>query len=330
MTASDFLVLDHIGKTFAPPRRPFGLKGGSRPGTRAVDGVNLAVRSGETFGLVGESGCGKSTLARIVAGLTRPTTGTIRFPGTEANGRKPRLQMIFQDPFSSLNGRWTVGRIIAEPIRVHRLRSGRTAVRSRVFELLEHVGLSPIDADKYPQEFSGGQRQRISIARALAGEPDFLILDEPTSALDVSVQAQILNLLKDLQRELGLTCLFITHNLAVVRLMANRVGVMYLGQIVEEAETPVLFASPRHPYTRLLIDAAPDLDTSDRSLHPIAGEIPSPHSPPSGCRFHTRCPRARDRCAIEEPLPDSLGATTMLRCHFPLEPGTKPIVRAVG
>jgi peptide/nickel transport system ATP-binding protein len=200
---------------------------------------------------------------------------------------------------------------------VHGLRRG-AAVRNRVHELLEQVGLAAADASKYPQEFSGGQRQRISIARALAGEPDFLILDEPTSALDVSVQAQILSLLKDLQREFGLTCLFITHNLAVVRLMANRVGVMYLGQIVEQAETATLFATPRHPYTRLLIDAAPDLDTSDRALRPIAGELPSPLSPPPGCRFHTRCPRAQDRCVAEEPGQTRDGDDTMFRCHFPL------------
>ena len=319
MPDADFLVVDNVSRVFRPVSRSLGiLSGRAAAGTRAVDSVSFTVRQGQTFGLVGESGCGKSTLARLVAGLMSPTSGSVRFGTTEAKHRKPRLQMIFQDPFSSLNGRWTVGRIIAEPIRVHGLRRG-AAVRSRVFELLESVGLSAADAAKYPQEFSGGQRQRISIARALAGEPDFLILDEPTSALDVSVQAQILNLLKSLQEELRLTSLFITHNLAVVRLMADRIGVMYLGQIVEEAETDTLFGAPRHPYTRLLIDAAPDLDTHDRSLHPIAGDLPSPSSPPSGCRFHTRCPRAAAPCVENEPVLTVTPEGSTFRCHFPLE-----------
>jgi peptide/nickel transport system ATP-binding protein len=320
MPDSEFLVVDHVSRIFKPAGSFGFLSRKGQAGTRAVDSVSFAVRRGETYGLVGESGCGKSTLARLVAGLMTPTSGAIRFEGAEVSGRRPRLQMIFQDPFSSLNGRWTVGRIIAEPIRVHGLRRG-AAVRTRVLELLESVGLSAGDVSKYPQEFSGGQRQRISIARALAGEPDFLILDEPTSALDVSVQAQILNLLSGLQRELRLTSLFITHNLAVVRLMADRIGVMYLGQLVEEATTSDLFRSPRHPYTRLLIDAAPDLDTYDRSLHPIAGDLPSPSAPPPGCRFHTRCPRAQGRCVAEEPGITTSSDGTTFRCHFPLEPG---------
>jgi peptide/nickel transport system ATP-binding protein len=321
-----FIVVDQVSRVF---RRTGSLGIFSRKnqaGTRAVDRVSFTVRRGETYGLVGESGCGKSTLARLVAGLLTPSAGTIRFEGAEAAGRRPRLQMIFQDPFSSLNGRWTVGRIIAEPIRVHGLRRG-AAVRARVFELLESVGLSAADASKYPQEFSGGQRQRISIARALAGEPDFLILDEPTSALDVSVQAQILNLLKTLQQELRLTSLFITHNLAVVRLMADRIGVMYLGQLVEEAQGTDLFRSPRHPYTRLLIDAAPDLDTHDRSLHPIAGDLPSPSAPPPGCRFHTRCPRAQALCIETEPAMTQAADGTAFRCHFPLDDGSAPAAR---
>ena len=230
----------------------------------------------------------------------------------------PRQQMIFQDPFSSLNGRWTVARIIAEPIILKRLRSG-PAIRVRVEELLQQVGLSAADAEKYPQEFSGGQRQRIAIARALAGEPHFLILDEPTSALDVSVQAQILNLLRDLQRDLQLTCLFITHNLAVVRIMADRIGVMYLGRIVEIGTADALFANPRHPYSALLLKAAPDLDIVDRSLHPVPGELPSGLSPPSGCSFHPRCPRARDLCKASEPKLGNASGEGIVACHFPLD-----------
>jgi peptide/nickel transport system ATP-binding protein len=319
MSGAEFLTLDRVTKVFLPPSRGLKLFGrGSVLGTRAVDQVSFTVALGETYGLVGESGCGKSTLARMVAGLTPPTSGEIRFAGKGTGAARPRLQMIFQDPFSSLNGRWRIGRIIAEPVKLHRLRK-RGELSERVSELLESVGLSANDKAKYPQEFSGGQRQRISIARALAGEPDFLILDEPTSALDVSVQAQILNLLKGLQQDLGLTSLFITHNLPVVRLMADRIGVMYLGQLVEEAPTTQLFRAPRHPYTRLLIDAAPNLDTSDRRLHPIAGELPSPSATPQGCRFHGRCPRAQSICAVEEPAVTRAENGATFRCHFPLD-----------
>ncbi len=230
MSASDFLILSHVSKVYRRNQSLLErLKKNEAGGTKAVSDVSLTVRHGETMGLVGESGCGKSTLARLVSGLMAPTSGEISFPPS-ASGNKPRLQMIFQDPYSSLNGRWTIEDIIAEPIRVHKLRQGRAAIRARVDELLVQVGLSAADAEKYPQEFSGGQRQRICIARALAGEPEFLILDEPTSALDVSVQAQILNLLRDLQKNLHLTSLFITHNLSVVRIMADRIGVMYLGE----------------------------------------------------------------------------------------------------
>nr|WP_256515505.1 ABC transporter ATP-binding protein [Alsobacter ponti] len=281
---------------------------------RAVDGVSFTIRPGETFGLVGESGCGKSTLARIVAGLMTPSGGVIRFgSGGEA---KPRIQMIFQDPFSSLNARWSVGRIIAEPIRVHGLRRPEE-IRDRVGELLTQVGLSPADAAKYPQEFSGGQCQRISIARALAGEPEFLILDEPTSALDVSVQAQILTLLRDLQARFGFASLFITHNLAVVRLIAQRTAVMYLGQIVEMNETEALFSHPRHPYTRMLIDAAPDLDLSDRELRPIEGEVTAGVIEPGLCRFEPRCPWARDDCR-RTPCAEFRDGEGSYRCLYPL------------
>ena len=311
MSGRTLLTFERVSKVFSARRGVFSaLTRAPAPDTRAVDGVSLTIARGETFGLVGESGCGKSTLARIAAGLITPTEGAVRFTG--ARGRAPRVQMIFQDPFSSLNPRWRVGRIIAEPIRVHRLRAP-SAVGARVAELLAQVGLPAGDAEKFPQEFSGGQCQRISIARALAGEPDFLILDEPTSALDVSVQAQILTLLLDLQTRLGLTCLFITHNLAVARALAGRTAVMYLGEIVELNDTETLFSHARHPYTRLLIDAAPDLDAQDRTLHPIPGDIAG--AAPGGCRFHPRCPRAQARCRIEAPALEA-----DVRCHFPIEP----------
>lgn len=316
MSARNFLTLVNVCKVYRRNQSLLErLKKTGADGTKAVSDVSLTIRHGETMGLVGESGCGKSTLARLVSGLMEPTSGEITFR-KDASGKKPRLQMIFQDPYSSLNGRWTIEDIIAEPIHVHKLRQGRTAIRARVDQLLTQVGLSSADAEKYPQEFSGGQRQRICIARALAGEPEFLILDEPTSALDVSVQAQILNLLRELQKNLHLTSLFITHNLSVVRIMADRIGVMYLGELVEEAPSEELFRRPRHPYTRLLIDAAPDMDTNDRSLHPIAGELPNPAYPPSGCRFHTRCPFAQEICRNAAPPQKTTGTGGMFRCHF--------------
>ena len=254
---------------------------------RAVDRVSFEVAKGETLALVGESGCGKSTVARLIVGLHAPTEGRLEFHGR-------RMQMIFQDPYASLNPRWRVRRIIEEPMLF-------LEKKREVAELLRQVGLSPDDAERYPHEFSGGQRQRISIARALAGEPDLLICDEPTSALDVSVQAQILNLMSELQARLGLTYLFISHNLAVVSLIADRVGVMYLGRLVEIASAKDLFSRPRHPYTRMLIDALPDLDMSGKSRTPVAGEVPNPLAPPPGCAFHPRCPHANERCRVERP-----------------------------
>jgi peptide/nickel transport system ATP-binding protein len=254
---------------------------------RAVDRVSFSVEPGETLALVGESGSGKSTIARLIVGLYAPTEGRVAFSGR-------RMQMIFQDPYASLNPRWRVRDIVAEPIRA-------LHTSKHIDELLVQVGLSADDGDRYPHEFSGGQRQRISIARALAGEPDFLVCDEPTSALDVSVQAQILNLMTDLQSRLGLTYLFISHNLAVVSQVADRVGVMYCGRIVELATATELFSRPRHPYTRMLLDAVPDLAMSGKPRTPVAGEVPNPLAPPPGCTFHPRCPHANERCRTEVP-----------------------------
>jgi peptide/nickel transport system ATP-binding protein len=277
---------------------------------KAVDGVSFAVPKGRTMSLVGESGCGKSTVARLAVGLYRPTRGRILFEGRDlarADHRvdltplRQRLQIIFQDPYASLNPRWRVGEIVAEPIRAHGKAPGGRERAARVAALLTQVGLSPRDAEKYPHEFSGGQRQRISIARALAGSPDFLVCDEPTSALDVSVQAQILNLMKDLQGRLGLTYLFISHDLAVVYHISDLIGVMYLGRLVETGPARAVFRQPRHPYTRMLLDAIPDLELSGRRRIPVAGEVPSPIDPPSGCHFHPRCPFADSRCRAERP-----------------------------
>ncbi len=290
---------------------------------RAVDGVSFAIRKGTTLSLVGESGCGKSTVARLVVGLYTPTFGEVRFDGmplAEARAdptKRQRMQMIFQDPYASLNPRWRVRDIIAEPIRAFGLVAGREAQQKRVGELLTQVGLNPLDGDKFPHEFSGGQRQRISIARALSSNPEFLVCDEPTSALDVSVQAQILNLMKELQQRLGLTYLFISHNLAVVRQVSDTVGVMYLGKVVELAPSETLFRTPRHPYTRALMEAIPDLDMTGRQRIPVGGEVPSPITPPPGCTFHPRCPLANERCRAEVPrmLPARGTPETTVACH---------------
>jgi peptide/nickel transport system ATP-binding protein len=276
----------------------------------AVDGVSFQIRKGRTLALVGESGCGKSTVARLLVGLYQPTRGNVTFDGQDAHaafqtpqGRKlrRRIQMIFQDPYASLNPRWTVEHIIGEPMREHGIITERGELEHRVGELLKSVGLSPLDMAKYPHQFSGGQRQRISIARALATQPEFLVCDEPTSALDVSVQAQVLNIMKDLQRERGLTYLFISHNLAVVRHVSNEVGVMYLGRVVELADKQQLFGNPRHPYTRMLLDAIPKMHDTGRARTPVQGEVPNPLNPPAGCAFHPRCPHANARCKTERP-----------------------------
>jgi len=303
--------------------RPFLQRLFSRePGRhlRAVDDVSFAITTGTTFALVGESGCGKSTIARLAVGLYQPTAGDILFenrPLSSARAQpalRRRMNMIFQDPYASLNPRWRVRDIVAEPIRVFHLATRPNEVQGRVGALLAQVGLTVRDGEKYPHEFSGGQRQRVSIARALASEPDFLVCDEPTSALDVSVQAQILNLMRDLQRRLGLTYLFISHNLAVVRHMADRLGVMYLGRIVEQGPAETIFQTPRHPYTRLLLDAIPDLEQIGRARTPVGGELPSPIAPPPGCAFHPRCPLANERCRVEKPLHTVVGEVEVA-CH---------------
>ncbi|KXG87500.1 ABC transporter ATP-binding protein [Agrobacterium bohemicum] len=281
----------------------------------AVQDVTFIVQKGKCLALVGESGCGKSTVARLVTGLYEPTEGAIVF-APASDGKPMEAQMIFQDPHASLNPRWRVGDIIAEPIREFGLRDSPAAESERVADLLKIVGLSPDDSRRYPHEFSGGQRQRISIARALASEPEFLVCDEPTSALDVSVQAQILNLMRKLQDELGLTYLFISHNLAVVRHMADRIAVMYLGRIVEEADTEALFANPQHPYTKLLLQTIPDVASPNRDRALMGGEPPSPLDPPKGCAFHPRCPLAADICSRDAPKSRERQGGGVVACHM--------------
>ena len=307
----------------SPPFLNRVIEGSRRQVVKAVDGVDFEIERGKTLSLVGESGCGKSTVARLVVGLYEPTDGHIEYEGvnlTDLNDRKEeadlrgRMQMIFQDPYASLNPRWRVSDIVAEPIRHKKMFDNKEDVVHRVGEMLTQVGLSPADGEKFPHEFSGGQRQRISIARALAGKPEFLVCDEPTSALDVSVQAQILNLMKDLQEEFGLTYLFISHDLAVVDHVSDNIGVMYLGRICELTETKELFSNPRHPYSRFLLDAIPDLEMTGRQRIPVAGEVPSPINPPSGCTFHPRCPFANDRCKQEVPELRDVGGTRVA-CH---------------
>ena len=319
MTRSDISALDvvHLDKTFDVSASFLNrlLYGRKRQMLHAVNDVTFSVPLGGCVSLVGESGCGKSTVARLVTGLYEPSAGEIRFaPGK--SGAPLSAQMIFQDPYASLNPRWRVKNIIAEPLRELKLRNSEAEIADRVAELLGIVGLNIADGEKFPHEFSGGQRQRISIARALASEPEFLVCDEPTSALDVSVQAQILNLMRRLQDELGLTYLFISHDLSVVRHMSDRIAVMYLGRIVEEAETEVLFANPKHPYTRLLLETIPDVNEPHRDREIVAGEVPSPLAPPPGCTFHTRCPLAQAQCKAERPELRDKPDGSRVACHF--------------
>jgi peptide/nickel transport system ATP-binding protein len=326
---SDVLLeLIDVARTFdvSPPWLDRVLERKPRALLKAVDGVSLTVARGETLGLVGESGCGKSTVARLIVGLHAPTRGTIRFDGVALAGngatdgaaqRESRraMQMIFQDPYASLNPRWRVGDIVAEPIRARAPGTPAATIAARVDELLAQVGLAVPDSAKYPHQFSGGQRQRISIARALSTHPRFLVCDEPTSALDVSVQAQVLNLMRDLQRRMELSYLFISHNLAVVHHIADRVGVMYLGRIVELSPTRRLFTAPQHPYSRMLLAAVPDLAMTGKARTAVAGEVPNPLDPPAGCAFHPRCPHVNDRCRREVPALLAVDGGGLVACH---------------
>ena len=287
---------------------------------KAVDDVSFTIHKGEIFSLVGESGSGKSTIGRLILGLENATAGSVHFDGQRLDrlkgggllAQRRRMQMIFQDPYASLNPRWRVKNLVAEPLRGTLPKAERLEA---VGDLLQQVGLSPADGDKYPHEFSGGQRQRICIARALAGKPEFLVCDEPTSALDVSVQAQILNLMRDLQQTLHLTYLFISHDLAVVYHVSTRVGVLYLGTLCEVGSRDAVFNAPRHPYTRMLLDSIPDLTLSGKPRTPVQGEVPSPIHPPPGCTFHPRCPHAFDRCRTERPKSLPMDDGGMVACH---------------
>ena len=325
MSSPPLVDLKNVGRTFevSKPWLNRVIERLPRQFLAAAIDVSFAIAARETFALVGESGSGKSTVAKLTVGLIPPTTGDVVIAGVSMNDParraerqrlRRRIQMVFQDPYASLNPRQRAADIIAEPIRAFGLLRRRADVADQVNELLRLVGLDPADGNKYPHEFSGGQRQRVAIARALASQPDFIVCDEPTSALDVSVQAQILNLMRDLQDRLGLTYLFISHNLAVVRHMARQIGVMYLGRLVEIAPTGELFAAPRHPYTRMLLDAVPDLEMTGRLRKPVEGEIPNPIDPPKGCAFHPRCPFANARCRAERPQLLPAGAA-LVACH---------------
>jgi oligopeptide/dipeptide ABC transporter ATP-binding protein len=308
----------------------------------AVDGVDLEVFPGETVGVVGETGCGKSTLGRLMCRLLPATEGTVEFEGRDITNLKGKglrefrrqVQMIFQDPYSSLNPRKRVGAIIGDPFQIHGIADGKQR-KLRVQELMEVVGLNPEHYNRFPAEFSGGQRQRIGVARALALRPKLIICDEPVSALDVSIQAQVINLLEDLQNEFNLTYLFIAHDLSVVRHVSDRVAVMYLGRVVELSDAKRLYSEPKHPYTGALLSAVPvaDPDLADKRERVILqGDVPSPIDPPSGCRFHPRCPKAQERCVVEDPPLELKASGDLAACHFPLEPGenlakAKPSIR---
>jgi len=324
----DVLVrAEGVVKHFPARSRELFRRGGET--VQAVDGVTLEIRRGETLGIVGETGCGKSTLARCITRLYDLTSGRVVFDGediSQLSRRKLRpfrreMQVIFQDPYNSLNPRRRVGSIIGDPLAVHGAAGGAER-RRRVQELMELVGLNPEHFNRFPAEFSGGQRQRIGVARALALHPKLIVCDEPVSALDVSIQAQIINLLADLQQELGLTYLFIAHDLSVVRHVSNRIAVMYLGKVVELAPTRDIFARPLHPYTNALLSAIPEIDDeAGRKPIVLGGDVPSPIRPPGGCRFHPRCPKARERCSREEPMAEPKGDGHAIACHYPVEPG---------
>ena len=312
-------------KQYYPVHRHLPI--GPRKIVKALDGVDLAVRPGETLGVIGESGCGKSTLARVMSGLEKPTEGRVLFRGQDINelkGAEKRdmrrnIQLIFQDPYSSLNPRMTVEELVGEPFAIHSEIAPRAGRRSKIRELLELVGLNPDHADRYPHNFSGGQQQRIGIARGIALNPQMLICDEPVSALDVSVRAQIVNLLDTLQHELGLSYLFIAHDLQIVRHISDRVATMYLGKVVELGNYDDVYDHTGHPYTQALLSAAPELrknDGTDRERIVLQGDPPSPIDPPAGCRFHTRCPLAQEICVTKEPEPVEIAGTHAARCHF--------------
>jgi oligopeptide/dipeptide ABC transporter ATP-binding protein len=318
---NNLVELQHLTKRFAVKQGVFAR---GKAEVHAVEGISLAVHRGETLGIVGESGCGKSTTARLMLRLLDPTHGTIRFDGRDISHLSQRelrplrreMQMIFQDPYSSLNPRKTVGQIVGAPFAIH----GQRNAKARVQELLETVGLSPEHYNRYPHEFSGGQRQRIGVARALALSPKLIVCDEPVSALDVSIQAQVLNLLKNLQRDFNLTYVFISHDLSVIRQIADRIAVMYLGKIVEIGDSESIYEHPKHPYTAALLSAVPRASTAGgRERIVLSGDVPSPIAPPSACVFHPRCPRFhKGHCDVEEPLLRDLG-TQEAACHYPLE-----------
>ena len=326
MSAGNLVELENLFKRFAVKQGVFSR---GKAEVHAVEGVNLTVRRGETLGIVGESGCGKSTTARLMLRLLDPTAGTVRFDGTDISTLSQRalrplrreMQMIFQDPYASLNPRKRVGQIVEDPFRIHRSLSSKQ-VRGRVRELLEVVGLSPDHVNRYPHEFSGGQRQRIGVARALALNPQLIVADEPVSALDVSIQAQVINLLDDLQDEFELTYVFIAHDLGVVHHVSDRIAVMYLGVVVEVGPSDPLFLEPIHPYTEALLSAIPAIeadDTARRERIVLEGEVPSPIDPPAGCRFHPRCAYATEICAVERPPLADHGNGRFAACHHPLD-----------